>query len=153
MTNEQAGHEAKVTRVALVSCVKTKQKSAMAAKDLYISPFFKKMRRYAEQNADHWFILSAEHGVLHPDEVIGYYERTLNKMPKLDRMKWAEGVQRQLLELLPPHATVVFLAGVRYRENVIPFLESHGFTVPKPPMYGLRSGQQQHWLDEQMRDE
>ena len=100
------------TRVTLVSCVKTKRELAAAAKDLYISPLFKGMRRYAEQNADAWFILSAEHGVLRPDQVIAPYQRTLQTMPKRDRVAWAERVRRQLLELLPAGAVVVVLAGI-----------------------------------------
>jgi len=72
-------------RIALVSCVKTKRNSAVAAKDMYISQLFVGMRRYAEQNSDDWFILSAEHGVLQPDQVIAPYERTLKTMSKLKR--------------------------------------------------------------------
>jgi hypothetical protein len=136
------------TRVALVSCVKTKRKSAVAAKNLYISQLFMGMRCYAEQNADAWFILSAKHGVLRPDQVVAPYERTLKNMPKRDRVAWAKRVQLQLLELLPAGAAVVVLAGERYREGVVPFLESHGFTV-EVPMDGKNFGQQLHWLKEQ----
>jgi hypothetical protein len=139
------------TRVTLVSCVKTKRELAAAAKDLYISALFKGMRRYAEQNADAWFILSAEHGVLRPDQVIAPYQRTLQTMPKPDRVAWAERVQRQLLELLPAGAVVVVLAGDRYR-GVVPFLESHGFPV-EVPVVGLQFGLQLRWLKEQMCDE
>ena len=125
----------------------------MAAKDLGTSRSCSwASRRYAEQNADDWFILSAEHGVLRPDQVIGPYEHTLKTMPKRDRRAWAERVQRQLLELLPAGAVVVVLAGERYREGVVPFLESHGFTV-EVPMFGLKFGPQLRWLKEQMCDE
>lgn len=121
----------------------------MAAKDLYISPFFKKMRRYAEQNSDGWFILSAKHGVLQPEQVIPFYECTLNEMPKQARVDWAKLVQHQLLELLPAGAVVVVLAGDRYREGIVPFLKSHGFTV-EVPMDGMKFGPQQRWLKEQI---
>jgi cytoplasmic iron level regulating protein YaaA (DUF328/UPF0246 family) len=135
-------------RVVLVSCVKTKRKSAAAAQDLYTSQLFKGMRRYAEQNADAWFILSAEHGVLRPDQVVAPYERTLKTMPKSERIAWAERVRCQLLELLPAGAVVVVLAGNRYREGVVPFLESRGFRV-EVPMDGLTFGPQLRWLKEQ----
>ena len=140
------------TSVALVSCVKSKQKASVAAKDLYVSQLFLSMRRYAEQNAHAWFILSAEHGVLRPDQVIAPYERTLKTMPKRDRVAWAERVQRQLIELLPAGAIVVFLAGDRYREGVVPFLKSRGLTV-QVPMVGLKFGQQRRWLKEQTSNE
>ncbi len=110
------------------------------------------MRRYAEQNADTWYILSAKYGLLRPDEVIRPYEQTLKDMPKADRLAWAERVQEALLRLLPPGAEVVFLAGIRYRENLVPFLERQGFTV-KVPMAGLAFGPQLRWLKRQVREE
>ena len=136
------------TRVVLVSCVKTKRKSAVASADMYISPLFKGMRRYAEKNADAWFILSAEHGVLRTDQVIAPYERSM-KMPERSQVAWAERVNRQLLELLPTGATVIILAGIPYRKRVVPFLESHGFTV-EVPMFGLKQGLQLRWLNQQI---
>ena len=140
------------SRIALVSCVKTKQESAAAAEDLYTSTWFRYCRRYAEQNADRWFILSAEHGVLRPEQRIDPYERALMTMSKQARIAWAGRVQQQLLELLPASAVVIVLAGIRYRENVAPFLEERGFTITVP-MLGKRSGQQLQWLKEQTRDD
>jgi hypothetical protein len=129
------------TRVALVTCVKTKRSSASAARDLYISPFFRGLRGYAEVNADAWYILSAEHGLLHPDATINPYEKTLNRMPKQERVAWAERVQQQLLDVLPAEAEIILLVGSRYRENLEPFLRAHGFSVTVP-LQGLRFGQQ-----------
>ena len=57
----------------------------MAAEDMYISQLFAGMRQYAEQNANAWFILSAEYGVLRPDQVVAPYDRTLTTMRKRDR--------------------------------------------------------------------
>jgi len=136
------------TRVALVSCVKSKQKGDAPACDLYTSPLFRGMRRYAEQNADAWYILSAKYGVVRPGDVIAPYEQTLNKMGKPDRTAWAERVQAALLALLPPGAAVVFLAGERYREALVTFLKQRGFTV-EVPMAGLAFGSQLKWLKEQ----
>jgi len=90
------------------------------------------MRKYAKMKADAWFILSAEHGLLRPGQVIAPYERTLKTMTNTDQGAWAVRVQRQLLELLPASAVVVILAGVSYRKNIVPFLESHGFSVEVP---------------------
>jgi hypothetical protein len=136
-------------KVALVSCVKTKRRTAAEARDLYTSSLFKGMRRYAERAADAWYILSAEHGVVRPDEVVAPYERTLNKMSKPDRDAWARRVQTRLLEVLPAGAEVIILAGKRYREGIIPFLEEHGFDV-RVPMAGLQFGPQLRWLKEQV---
>lgn len=137
------------TRVALVSCVKTKQKADAPARDLYTSALFRGMRRYAEQNADAWYILSAKHGLLGPREVVAYYEQTLNDMPVADRLAWAERVEQALLKVLQPRAEVIILAGKRYRENLVPFLEQHEFSVTVP-MAGLAFGLQLRWLKEQL---
>lgn len=134
-------------RVALVSCVKSKRASAAPARDLYTSQLFRSLRGYAEATADEWYILSAEHGLLRPDQVISPYERTLNTMRKADRLAWAERVQRQLLEVLPPGAEVVFLAGERYRGDLIPFLRERGFAVAVP-LEGLSFGRQLQRLKE-----
>lgn len=134
-----------VDRIALVSCVKKKQASRKPAQDLYVSDLFKGMRRYAEKNAKSWFILSARHGLLRPDQVISPYDLTLKTMPKPDRLAWAAKVQDQLTDALPTGAMVIILAGERYREHLVPFLIGQGFEV-KIPMEGLRFGPQLRWL-------
>lgn len=134
-------------RVALVSCVKKKRDSAAPARDLYLSQLFRGLRRFAEAHADYWYILSAEHGVLHPDAVVAPYERTLNSMPKRERVAWAERVKRQLLEVLPKDSEVIMLAGLRYREDIEPFLRDRGYPV-SVPLEGLKIGEQLHRLKE-----
>ena len=134
------------TRIALVSCVKSKRAAASPARDLYISQLFRGLRAYAEAHADAWYILSAEHGVLRPDDVIAPYEKTLTTMPKRDRVAWAGRVQTQLLEILPSGAEVILLAGSRYREGIEFFLRQHGFSV-STPMEGLGIGKQLQWLN------
>lgn len=135
-------------RVALVSCVKTKRATASPAGELYTSSLFVGMRSFAQRNADTWYILSAKHGLLRPDQVVDPYETTLKTMKKADRVAWAEQVQQQLLATLPTAAEVIFLAGERYREVLTPFLERRGFTV-RVPMAGLKMGRQLQWLNAQ----
>ena len=125
--------------------MKAKRASAAAAGELYTSQLFRSLRAYAVSHADRWYILSAEHGLLAPDRVIPPYERTLNTMSKSERIAWAERVQRQLMEVLPPAADVIVLAGARYREGLVPFLRKRGFTVAVP-LGGLSIGRQLQWL-------
>lgn len=68
--------------VVLISCVKTKLEVPAAAKDLYVSPLFLKERRYAESSGRPWFILSAEHGLVGPEEWLAPYERYLPDTPQ-----------------------------------------------------------------------
>lgn len=132
-------------RVALVSCVKSKQAAPAPARDLYTSALFRGLRRYAERNADHWYILSAEHGLVDPSQVLGPYERTLNRMSRPERDAWAVTVQAQLAEVLPPTAEVIVLAGERYREGLLPFLQARGHTVVVP-LQGMPFGRQLQFL-------
>lgn len=138
-------------RVALVSCVKTKRETAAPAKDLYTSPLFRSLRTYAEGNADAWYILSAKHGVLHPDEVTAPYEQTLNRMAKSARDGWAAKVLGELAHLLPVGAEVILLAGMNYRKGIEATLKQGEFVV-SVPLEGLRLGQQLAWLKRQSMD-
>jgi hypothetical protein len=66
-------------------------------------------------------------------------------MPKRERLIWTDRVQRQLLEILPLNAEVILLAGLRYRQEIQPFLKARGFSVVAP-MQGMRIGQQLKYL-------
>lgn len=131
--------------VFLVSCVSRKRQSPAPAKDLYLSDFFVKARRFVESREGRWFILSARHGLLSPDEIVAPYERTLNSMGVADRRAWAERVLKQIDERIPEAERVIFLAGQRYREHLIKPLADRGIGV-EVPMQGLKIGEQLSWL-------
>jgi hypothetical protein len=134
-------------RVALVSCVKSKLDHPAPARDLYTSALFRALRGYAETHADAWFILSAEHGLVDPHEVLAPYERTLNRMGKSQRQEWATRVKAELASRVPAGAEVIILAGQRYREDLIPFLRDRGHSVAIP-LEGLPLGRQLQRLKE-----
>src|SRR2546429_585452 len=71
--------------VYLISCVSKKRDQACEAQDLYVSSLFRKARQFAEASGSAWFILSAEHGLVAPGQVIAPYERTLTTMIVRDR--------------------------------------------------------------------
>ena len=139
---------APVETVYLVSCVKGKQTSAAAAKDLYTSDWFRKARAYVEPTGMPWFILSAEYGLLHPDQRIAPYEKTLNKMRSWERKRWAKKVIHQMEHKLPKAEQIVVLAGVKYREHLITYLRDKAPSV-KVPLKGLPFGKQKRWFNEQ----
>ena len=132
--------------IFLVSCVSEKRPEPAPAKDLFISDLFKKSRAYVESTGKPWFILSAKYGLVDPEECICPYDKTLNKMPKEKRRKWAEGVLGQLLPHLDGVNSVVILAGKHYREFLELELSNRGFNVCVP-MHGLQIGKQLSWLD------
>lgn len=117
--------------IVLISCVSKKQETKnsgpIPAKDLYISPLFKKALEYATTlSPDYIYILSAEHHLLPLDKEVEKYDKTLNKMSAEECKQWSQEVLTELKakghDLEKDKFT--FLAGDKYckyilRENSI----------------------------------
>jgi hypothetical protein len=136
-----------VTEIGLVSCVKTKRDEPATPKSLYISSYFEKMRAYAEEHHDDWWILSAKHGLLNPDgEPIEPYDETLSGARVAEKREWAKRVAQELDEegLLSEEVTLVIHAGKDYYEELLPLIEDEDVTV-EIPTEGLAFGETQAW--------
>jgi hypothetical protein len=131
--------------VVLVSCVKEKAFCPSPARSLYRSDWFRKSRAIVEAQEAHWYILSARHGLLHPDTEVAPYEHTLNAMSINHRRIWAQNICKDLLPKLVYGQRVVFFAGQRYREFLVTPLEVAGAKV-EVPIAGLAIGKQLLWL-------
>lgn len=131
--------------IYLVACVGKKLSDPAPARELYISPWFIKARRYVEASGFPWFILSAKYHLVNSDDVIAPYDQTLSRMGVTERRVWAEELKRQMTEQLPFARRIVVLAGIRYRENLMSFLE--GRAKVSVPMEGMRIGKQLRWLN------
>lgn len=136
----------------LVSCVSSKRDRPAPAHELYTSAWFQKARSYVETTGCPWFILSAEHGLLAPGEVVAPYEKTLNSMPINERRAWSRGVLQRLEEVVSHGDRVIFLAGARYREFLGEALTRMGVRV-EAPLEGKRIGEQLQWLTEHAQHE
>ena len=143
--------DGQASRLILVSCAKTKRAMPAAAMDLYTSNWFRKARACVEKTGCPWRILSAQYGLVHPEEEIRPYEKTLSTMRVEERRAWAERVLAGLGPCLDGIDAVVFLAGQRYREYLEPALRERGLVV-RVPMSGLRQGQQLAWLNAHLHD-
>jgi len=88
-------------------------------------------------------ILSAQHGLVDPEEVLEPYDLTLRDLDAAERARWGSRVAHQLRDLCgDPIPPVVFLAGLPYRAALTPHLPRY-----RVPMYGLGIGEQLAWLD------
>lgn len=137
-------------KIVLVSCVAKKRSEPSPARSLYISDLFEKASSYAEKIGDEWFILSALYGLVPPEKIIAPYDKTLLKMPNNERQKWASQVFGDLKNKISAGDTVIFLAGERYRENLIDPVTRLGCKI-EIPMEGMRIGEQMQWLNRQNR--
>lgn len=141
VTQEQSSHHT----VCLVACTSRKGDHPAAAEFIYKSPLFSAARNYAEERADQWFILSAKHGLLSPDDVIEPYNESLLKKSDSERQEWAERVHRELSTRIPAGGRIIFLAGSAYRSHLAPKLEAEG-RATSAPMSALGIGSQVAWL-------
>jgi hypothetical protein len=130
-----------------VSCVKSKVAGPCAARDLYTSALFKKMRTYAEQHADRWFILSAKYGLVAPRRRLTSYERTLRQATENERREWAQWVFSQMAEagLLQSGTTILWLAGSDYKKHLAKLLHGH-VRRQSDPLAGMKIGKRLAWL-------
>jgi len=138
--------------ISVVQCVSKKRDTPQLARDLYTSNLFVNAAAYAEKISDEWFIISAKYGLVRPSDRLKPYDVTLNHMPARQRRVWAEQVFTDLKPLLRPTDTIVFLAGVIYRKNLVKKVEDLGCKV-EIPMKGLRIGEQVRWLKEQLKNQ
>jgi hypothetical protein len=138
--------------IGLVSCVKTKRDEPASPQDLYTSDYFEKMRSYAEQTHDDWWILSAKHGLLDPDgDPIDPYDETLSGARVARKREWAKHVAEQLDEagLLSDDVTLVIHAGKDYYEELLPLIQESGVSI-EIPTEGLAIGETKAWYKERL---
>lgn len=134
-----------VRKLYLISCVSVKRLHPIEAGNLYSSPWFLMARNLILQTKEPWFILSAKYGLLSPEMIVAPYNTTLNTMGVSERRAWANRVKQQMDDMLPDVDNITIIAGVRYRENLMAYLEDR-FQSVSIPMEGMRIGQQLSWM-------
>jgi hypothetical protein len=139
--------------VLLVGCVKKKRATPARARDLYVSPLWAKRRLYAERMyAAHqtpWFILSAEHALVDPDQVLPPYDLHLARTPIAHRRAWGEQAIDQLADALGSldGAVVEVHAGAAYVDAIREPLTRRG-AILSTPLQGLQQGRQLAWYND-----
>lgn len=132
-------------KIVLISCVSKKRLVKSKARDLYISPLFKKNLQYAlTLQPDQVYILSAKYGLVSLEEEIEPYDLTLNTMTAREIKEWSDGVLSALrgkADLQEDH--FIFLAGAMYRKYLVGQM-----THVEVPFEGLTIGRQLQRLTE-----
>lgn len=102
-----------MTTIVLVQCGSKKAGSRAPAKALYTGSLFRMGRRTAERIGTRWYILSAKHGLLTPEETVEPYDK---KLPAKGDYVWGLRVLKTLRECEPKldKARVVVLAAEAY---------------------------------------
>ncbi|WP_291811506.1 DUF6884 domain-containing protein [Limnobacter sp.] len=118
--------------VVLVSCGKHKLDYSASAKDSYVSRRFKAAREFAENFGSSWFILSAKHGLVEPDQVIAPYDQDLNALTAQSKALWVETIVSGLLKRNLVSQYIVVLAAGPYAELLRERLKREGFLIIYP---------------------
>lgn len=139
-----------MTKIGLVGCASTKLGRAAPARELYTSALFRKASAYAERTCDQWFILSAKHGLVHPDRILEPYDMKLGRTTRDPETnappihQWAQNVRSQLLETLASveDPRLVILAGAQYETVAV-----HSPWPYETPLSRLMIGERLAWLN------
>tara|TARA_R100000501_G_C2542207_1_gene60468 strand:- start:152 stop:523 length:372 start_codon:yes stop_codon:yes gene_type:complete len=98
------------------------------AKDLYVSPLFKKSYFYAKKHFDKIYILSAKYGLVSDTQEIESYDMTLNKMGKYEIQRWSALTAKQINETLDEKDELIFMAGKNYYKYIVKYI-FHKYTI------------------------
>lgn len=148
-------------RVALVGCGKAKLDHEAPARELYTSNLFRLSVAWAERHCDAWYVVSALHGLVEPDELLRPYDFSLADMRVGELEAWTRRVLMRLSDR-ERAADVVLLAGGRYgalaghlRWSMHPAVDFCRGTVAsvEEPLTGLGIGQRLGWLKRQVSEQ
>ncbi len=87
-----ASGEADISDVLLIDRVKIKRDRPAPARELFTSPLFARRLAYAEAVGRPWFVLSAKHALVEPDELLTPYDVYLAEQSRDYRTAWGAWV-------------------------------------------------------------
>ena len=163
--------ESSTATIALIGCGRRKRSHPSPARELYTGSLFQACRDWAETHADAYWIASAKHLIVAPDQVIEPYDLSLRVLDA-DTRRWrARQIQlhfrsrwrdfcrfekgRSGFVVAEDRPRVVLLASRDYLFGFYEWRErlpGDSFEF-ETPLAGLGIGQQMAWLRQQVRDE
>ena len=96
---------------ALISCSKSKGDHRDLARNIYVSPLYRKSVMVADGWGVSFSILSAKYGLLDPDQTIEPYDLTLKGASKEFKHEWANKVDKQIRNSIQRNKHLIVLAG------------------------------------------
>jgi len=136
---------------ALISCSKSKGGHSAFARNMYVSPLYRKSVMVAEGWGLSFSILSAKYGLLDPEETIEPYDLTLKGASKQFKAEWARKVDAQIRSSIDPKKQLIVLAGDDY---YVPLIEAGAADRASnffAPMRGLSLGNRLVFLNQCIR--
>jgi DGQHR domain-containing protein len=130
-----------MSNIGLVGCSRRKGAHVAPARELYTSPLFRLASRYCAASYDLWFVLSARHGLVDPEQVLEPYDTVLRGLDRASRDAWACRVVSQLQQrgLFGSGHRFFLHAGADYAGPLAQRLDA------EQPLQGLSIGQRLAW--------
>lgn len=135
---------------ALISCSKSKGGYRDLARNMYVSPLYRKSVMVTEEWGLSFSILSAKHGLLDPDRTIEPYDQTLKGASKQFKLEWARRVDEQIRNSKYGKKRLIVLAGDDYYAPLITAGADHPLNF-FAPMEGLSLGNRLAFLNQCIR--
>jgi hypothetical protein len=146
-------------RVALVGCGKTKLDHPAPARRLYVGNLFTMTRDHVEARLcageiDAWYVLSARHGILTPDQVVDPYDATMQGMNQDALRIWVNRVDGAFRCGNPGYGkwgtkggrlVVDIYAGAAYTDPLLACWRGISWEI-NTPLAGLQMGERLGWL-------
>ncbi|OFZ67344.1 MAG: hypothetical protein A2V79_07820 [Betaproteobacteria bacterium RBG_16_56_24] len=84
--------------------------------------------------------------------MVAPYDESLHQMNDSERLEWSRRVHERLSTMIDPSASIVFLAGDKYRSHLQKYFEHEGRKT-SAPMSELGIGRQVSWLQKLIKEE
>lgn len=135
-----------VEHIVIAQCTGQKRDGEWSASLLYDeSDYFCKQRAYAAQTGDLWFIQSAKHGLVWPEDIVESYDMHVSEIDDIDQ--WATEITGAICEFQFPPLSIELLGGKTYTDPLRPKLEDCGYEVIEP-LRGMGIGKRKQKLIE-----
>lgn len=138
--------------IALVAAPRQQRGTICRAREQYErSPIFRRARDFCERSGGEWYILSAAHGLLPPQQVIGPELRPLHALWAEERATWAAKVAAALYERAAHSAeppTFALYASQRFADALL--RAAPGLEILLP-LGGMLLRERLRWYDERLR--
>ena len=138
-------------RLYLINDVTQQRRKPHPAAALFSSDWFQKARELAELDGDLWYILSAEYGLLEPDQEIAPYDTQITDFDEYDLEQWRRQFFYELVKRLEPGDEIVLLAAKEYRDQIADVLKGSDYPT-HIPLTGMGYGEQQKWLKDKISE-
>ena len=113
--------------IVFIGCGSKKNNKECKAKDMYQGGYFTTCLDYARTltNEDNIYILSAKYGVLHLEDIISPYNKTLNTATKQEYAEWKQMVLEQFNKLgITGNDEVTMLCGKNYYKELLTYFKN-----------------------------